>query len=258
MRASNIDGNALKSLLKQQKTATLGELKVALGTKAQATVFRKLGELGYHTSYSHGGRYYALDRVIRFNSEGLWSSGAVWFSRYGTLLATLENIIANSQDGCFSGELKERLHVEVKTSLLKLFKNGGVAREKIQGQYLYCSSDPVIYRRQIANRQASSAYDGTRAIVMGDDWVSDEIKAAIITFVSILDEKQRRLFAGLESLQFGRGGDSWIARLLGLDPHTVSKGRRRLLGRDVLLQGVREKGVGRPEEKRHSRNNQAN
>lgn len=146
----------------------------------------------------------------------------------------------------------------VKTSLLKLFKNGKVAREKIQGQYLYCSSEPAVCQRQIANRQASSVYEGMRGIVMGDDWVSDEIKAAIILFVSLLDEKQRRLFAGLESLQFGHGGDSWIAALLGLNPHTVSKGRRQLLERDILLHGVREKGAGRPAVKKRSRNNQAN
>jgi len=231
MRTTKVDVNALQSLLKQQKIATLGELKVALGTEAQATVFRKLSELGYRTSYSHSGHYYALNAVIRFNSQGLWSFDAVRFSRYGTLLATLENIIVNSEDGYFSAEFR-------------------VTRKKIQGQYLYCSVDPDICRRQILNRQAKSAYDGTRSIIMGDDWVSDEVKAAIIIFVSILDEKQRRLFAGLESLQFGRGGDNWIADLLCLDPHTVSKGRRQLLERDIMLQGIREKGAGRPEVKK--------
>lgn len=250
MRTTKVDVNALQSLLKQQKIATLGELKVALGTEAQATVFRKLSELGYRTSYSHSGHYYALNAVIRFNSQGLWSFDAVRFSRYGTLLATLENIIVNSEDGYFSAELKEHLYVEVKTPLLKLFNNSRVTRKKIQGQYLYCSVDPDICRRQILNRQAKSAYDGTRSIIMGDDWVSDEVKAAIIIFVSILDEKQRRLFAGLESLQFGHGGDNWIADLLCLDPHTVSKGRRQLLERDIMLQGIREKGAGRPEVKK--------
>lgn len=33
--------------------------------------------------------------------------------------------------------------------------------------------------------------------------LSDEVKAALILFVSILDERQRRLFAGLESLKLG-------------------------------------------------------
>lgn len=252
MRTSAIDGNALKTLIKRQQVATLDELKEALGTKAQATVFRKLGEFGYRTSYSHGGRYYSLDDIIHFNSEGLWSFGAIWFSRYGTLLATLEHIIENSESGFYSTELKARLHVEVKTSLLHLFNKGRVERKKIQGHYLYCSVDAVVCRRQVAQRQATRAVDGTRAIVMGTDWVSDEIKAAIILFVSILDEKQRRLFAGLESLQFGHGGDGWIAQLLGLNPHTVSKGRRQLLERDILLHGIREKGAGRPEVKKTS------
>ena len=246
MKTAKIDSIAIRTLLKRQKTATLDELKVALGTPAPATVFRKLGELGYRTSYSHGGRYYTLDEIIRFNTEGLWSHDCVWFSHYGTLLGTLEGFINRAEAGCYSGELKERLHVEVNTSLLKLFNQGRVAREKVLGLYLYCSADPVVHQRQVANRQARSASEGTRAIVMGQDWVSDEIKAAIILFVSLLDEKQRRLFAGLESLQFGHGGDSWIADLLGLDPHTVGKGRRQILERDILLEGVRAEGAGRP------------
>jgi len=38
--------------------ATLGELKRALGTQVDLTVFRKLKQLDYLTSYSHRARYY--------------------------------------------------------------------------------------------------------------------------------------------------------------------------------------------------------
>ncbi len=245
MRASKIHSRAIKTLLKQQKIATLDELKVALDTRAPATVFRKLGELGYRTSYSHGSRYYTLDEIVRFNAEGLWSHESVWFSRYGTLLRTLEGLIDSAEAGYFCDELKARLHVEVNSSLLKLFKQGRVSREKVRGLYLYCCADPLVQQRQVADRQARSAREGTRAIIMGKDWVSDEIKAAIILFVSLLDEQQRRLFAGLESLQFGHGGDSWVADLLGLDPHTVAKGRRQILERDILWEGIRAAGAGR-------------
>lgn len=246
MKTPQFDASTISRLLKKQKIATLDELKVALGTHAPATVFRKLSELSYRTSYSHGSRYYTLDRITRFNTEGLWSFDSVWFSRYDTLLNTLVRFIDNAEAGCYGAELKDSLHVEVNTSLLKLFKQGRVSREKVRGLYLYCSADPLAQQRQVANRQARSASEGTRAIVMGKDWVSDEIKAAIILFVSLLDEKQRRLFAGLESLQFGHGGDSWIADLLGFDPHTVAKGRRQILERDILLEGVRVEGAGRP------------
>ncbi len=250
MKTTKIHSSAINTLLNREKIATLDELKIALNTNAPATVFRKLGELGYHTSYSHGGRYYTLDKIARFNKEGLWTYDSVWFSRYGTLLRTLEGFIDSSEEGYFSGEMKARLHVETNTSLLKLFKQGRVAREKVRGLYLYCSADPLVQQRQVANRHARSASEGTRSIIMGKDWVSDEIKAAIILFVCLLDEKQRRLFAGLESLQFGHGGDKWIADLLGLDPHTVAKGRREILERDIQWEGVRAEGAGRPEVKK--------
>jgi len=45
------------------------------------------------------------------------------------------------------------------------------------------------------------------------------MKAAIILFYSLLDEQQRRLYAGLESMKLGHGGDSVLAEVLGLDPH---------------------------------------
>ena len=53
----------------------------------------------------------------------------------------------------------------------------------------------------------------------------EELKAAILLFYSLLDEQQRRLFAGLESIKLGHGGDSVLAEFLGLDPHTVARGR---------------------------------
>ena len=64
--------------------------------------------------------------------------------------------------------------------------------------------------------------------------------------VSVLDEKQRRLYAGLEALKTGRGGDARIAALLGLERGTVARGRRALLAHDVDLDRVRQAGGGRP------------
>ena len=74
---------------------------------------------------------------------------------------------------------------------------------------------------------------------------SDEVRAAIVLFASLLDEQQGRLYAGLESLQRGRGGDRQIAELLHLDPHPVAKGRQRLLAQKVEVGRVRHVGGGR-------------
>ncbi len=75
--------------------------------------------------------------------------------------------------------------------------------------------------------------------------IHDELKAAIVLFFCLLDEQQRRLFAGLESLKWGYGGDRKVARLLGLDEQTVARGRRQLRDQDVELDRTRKAGGGR-------------
>jgi hypothetical protein len=73
----------------------------------------------------------------------------------------------------------------------------------------------------------------------------DELKAAIILFFSLLDEKQRRLYAGLESLKLGHGGDRRMSVLLGLGVGAVARGRRELVERDVEVERTRKEGAGR-------------
>lgn len=227
-------------LLEKRKIATLAELKDALGTRVDVTVFRKLKPLGYRTSYSHRGKYYTLDSIAEFDDSGLWSFNGVGFSRDGTLLSTAERLVCEAEAGYLASELKEMLEVGVKEALVRLVRRGRLAREPISGVFLYCSPDPRTGRRQTMARRLREAQTGFH------DWAaSDEAKAALVLFVSLLDEKQRRLYAGLESLRLGRGGDSKVARLIDMDVHTVARGRRQLLERDVEVDRVRKKGGGR-------------
>ena len=53
MRTPSFLAESIRSWLYAHKVATLPELKQALGTEVGMTVFRKLRELGYHSSYSH-------------------------------------------------------------------------------------------------------------------------------------------------------------------------------------------------------------
>jgi hypothetical protein len=59
-----VDTDQVRRLLQRQKTATMPELKEALGTDVDVTVFRKLRELAYRTSYSHRGKYHTLDEHL--------------------------------------------------------------------------------------------------------------------------------------------------------------------------------------------------
>ena len=232
----------LELMLKQQKIATMEEMKKVLGTNTNITVFRKLKELNYHTSYSHGGRFYTIQQLVKFDEQGLWSYQSVYFSQHGTLLSTLEFIVNHSKSGYSVAELQDILHVGCKEALLQLINTGRLYREKICGRYLYCSSQSTIKKQQVTARRIQQEFESQR---IAPESTSDELKAAIILFMSLLDEKQRRLYAGLESLRWGHGGDRLIANFMGIDVGTVSRGRRELIEQDVEIQRIRKPGGGR-------------
>jgi hypothetical protein len=222
----------------------MDEMKAALGTRGDATVFRLLADLAYRTSYSHRGRYYTLDEVADFDEDGLWSYESVWFSIYGTLLATAEAIVEEGEFGYFVDELDNVLHVGTKDALRKLVGDGRLCREKVEGRYLYCSAESVVRRQQVLARRTYNERTLGGALPEPDA-MHDELKAAIILFFSLLDEKQRRLYAGLESLKLGHGGDRRMAKLLGMGVGAVARGRRELMERDVEVDRVRRDGAGR-------------
>src|SRR5438552_6348301 len=93
MRPVTFSTEPLRQFLRRSRIATLPQLKVVMGTEADITVFRKLKELVYHTSYSHRGRVYTLDECADFDENGLWSFHSVWFSRHGTLVSTAEAFV---------------------------------------------------------------------------------------------------------------------------------------------------------------------
>lgn len=255
MKTERYSSHALKKLLKAQKIASMSELKEALGTHVDVTVFRKLAELGYRTSYSNRGQYYTLEQIPIFDRWGLWSFRAVYFSERGTLRATAEALVDESEKGFFATELEGLLQVEVKGCLRKLVAEEAISRDKVCGRYLYCSSDPACKKEQIRARGIYASKATLGGAFVHDDVMPDELRAAIVLFFSLLDERQRRLYAGLESLKLGHGGDQRIADLFNLDRGTVARGREKLLTRDIdVEEGIRQPGAGRkPHEKKPRR-----
>jgi hypothetical protein len=244
MRPLSFDPQVLRKHLLRHKIATLPELKNAIGTTTDLTVFRKLKLLDYLSSYTHRGRYYALRDVARFDDIGLWSHDAVWFSRYGTLVSTVESFVNQSLSGWFADELADILHAEVQDPLHDLVRAERLRRSEVAGRFLYTSADSRQARDQLRTRQTASSVplvaDASALQVS-----PDELKAAILLFYSLLDEQQRRLFAGLESMKLGHGGDTVLAEFLGVDSHTVSRGRQQLLDANVAVGRARRPGGGR-------------
>lgn len=242
MRKEQIHSDTLFSVFKSKKVIDLDQIKNVLGTGSTMTAFRKLKQLSYLSSYSHRGKFYTLRDIAKFNDKGLWARQSIRFSKYGNLIETAKAFVDISETGYDVNELNFELQVQTQETLLKLFKEGQIFREKLSGVFIYLSIDPTIRERQILLRQkiTSVPTDG-----LSIDILNHELKAAIILFFSLLDEKQRRIYAGLESFKLGYGGDKKIANLLGLNVHTVAKGRRELFGGDISSEGVRKKGAGR-------------
>jgi len=243
---------ALRRVFLRSKIATLPELKDALGTDVAVTIFRKLKPMDYLTSYSHAGRYYTLREIADFDHDGLWSHKSVWFSSHGTLLATAVDFVRRSPNGYFADELAKRLHVEVHDALLQLVEQRQIARQLVSGIYLYTADDAATSRQQLLARSELPTMLGVAAV--SQQISADELNAAIVLFYSMLDEKQRRLYAGLESLKLGHGGDRQLAELLSMHTQTVARGRHELLTKQIDIDGVRHRGGGRHAvEKKHQK-----
>src|ERR1035438_5863686 len=166
MRPLAFSPDSLRKLLLHDRIAILPDLKRALGTDVDLTVFRKLKQLDYLTSYSHGGRFYTLREIARFDADGLWPCTPAWFSRYGTLLATAEALICSSVAGYFAEELSAILHVGAQDVLRHLVQRNRIAGELIAGLFLYTSIDPATRQRQSltrhSNQSVPTVVDATR------------------------------------------------------------------------------------------------
>jgi hypothetical protein len=75
-----------------------------------------------------------LRDVARFDDDGLWSQEGVWFSRFGTLLASAEAFVNCSQCGYFADELSRALHVDVQDAMHQLAQRQRVAREVVSSR----------------------------------------------------------------------------------------------------------------------------
>lgn len=78
-------------------------------------------------------------------------------------------------------------------------------------KYVYLTTNKTKNKQQELFRK--DTVDAIRFNQFTTDVLMNGLKAAIIIFFSFLDEKQKRLNAGLESIKIGRKGDKIISRI---------------------------------------------
>lgn len=127
----------LVPLLASGSPVTLERLQQALGRVSRRTVFRYLAKVRHLRSYNHNGRFYTDRDPTRFDRFGLLSLGDVHFSRDRSLAATVQRLLAESDDGFSDKELRALLHVPVHSFLLAAVRQGRAHRERLGGVYVY-------------------------------------------------------------------------------------------------------------------------
>jgi len=244
MRTITYSTENLVQLFQKEKVVTLNQIKYALGTAIKMTVFRKLKSLNYKASYSHAGKYYTLDDIANYNKLGLWEFKQVYFSKFGSLKHTIETLVCLSEAGYSAAELIHLLKIRVQKPLLQLYSTGSLYREQIGSSYHYFS--PQRYDLQKGNRFArieSSLQENVPE--QASAFMSPGIQQSLDVFLSNLNEKQRRLYLGFESMKLGSGGDTIMAQITGVNIKTIAKGRNELKDHDITPDRIRKTGGGR-------------
>lgn len=154
---------ALKKLFHRFPVVDLDTLYRTLKTRSRMSIFRRLSEIGYFSSYTHTGRYYTLSNIPQFNDYGLWIHQGIGFSRFGTLKATIVQLVNKSPTGHTHMELNNLLHIRVHNTLLSLLREDRVGREYIDRTFLYVCAESERAVEQISRRKIQLA-DSQRVI----------------------------------------------------------------------------------------------
>jgi hypothetical protein len=233
----------LEPVFRREKVLSMAAIKEVVGTNSRMTAFRRLRTLPYRSSYSHRGMYYTLDDIPEYNRYGIWVFDAVRFCRHGTLLNAAEALVDVASGGRTAAELEAILHVRVQNAVKALVDRGQLIRRQIGHEYVYVLPGKSV--AQLAARKRT-AEEGLGRIPASWGGVPEEIGEHLTTFLSLLNERQRRLYLGFESLKLGHGGDVTVASLAGVNVKTVARGRQELASEAVTPERVRAAGAGRP------------
>lgn len=174
---------SLVQLFDHRIVAQLPDIMMALGDVSRATAFRYLARVEYRRSYNHNGRYYSRHEPSRYDRLGLWCHEGACFSRDGTLGATIQRLVRESDQGWTHRELQTLLHVRVRTFVLDAVAEGTLEREQVDGVYVYLHVNRAVRRAQLQRRReriaSGKAVAATGALVV-DDTIVIEILLVLL------------------------------------------------------------------------------
>ncbi len=143
---------SLANLFRAPRVLSMDQLCEKM-TCSKQTVFRRLYGHGYYSSYNYAGKFFTIDEVSHFDSYGLWMCKGARFSKHGTLKQTVAHFVTTSKEGMIHEELSALLAVRTHNTLLTLFEEGIIHREKIGPAFVYLSPKQSLRKKQVCQRQ---------------------------------------------------------------------------------------------------------
>lgn len=145
----------LQSILdafKRKKVLTKDEILQAAGCSTM-TAWRLLSQHGYFTSYNDNARHYTIAGIPKFDEQGLWTCRNARFSKWGSLTKTIVGLVQESSAGLTADQLQRLLKLKnVKPNLTHLIQNKSLAREKMEGHFIYFAITEASGKKQRKQR----------------------------------------------------------------------------------------------------------
>jgi hypothetical protein len=136
-----MDPNDAVKRFQKLKVVTIEQLVGLLGSSV-ITARRQLKKWRAYTSFNMNGRYYTLPGIPRFDENGIWKYQRILFSKYGTLMQTISQLIGRAETGLSAKQIAQVVEVASNSSVFSRVQSvPGIRREKHQGHFVYFSEE---------------------------------------------------------------------------------------------------------------------
>jgi hypothetical protein len=152
MRTPQFTFNDVFKSFASRKVLSKAELLQEYGCSPM-TIWRRLREVGYFTSYNYNAKYYTLATIPQFDDHGLWTYQDIRFSKWRKLPETIVAVIERSSAGMTAQELAELLHVRnAKPLLTQLILKQRLWREALGRSFVYLAVEQSQHEQQLRRR----------------------------------------------------------------------------------------------------------
>ena len=153
MRPIKVTTRQIVDRIMEHKVAKIEQLARHFDCSAW-TLFNKLKEHEYYTSYNSRGQYITLEDTPTFDDMGIWKYKQAMFSKWRNVEETIHHIVDMSPAGLTPGEITKILRIRTHNQLVKCRRKGTLVSKRYGRNMVYYSTDEETRRNQTKKRES--------------------------------------------------------------------------------------------------------